>query len=143
MNRRTINEDQLAVVRLESALRAAEGELAAARRMTEVERDHAQYLVARVADIERALVEETSLWSAAAKERDLYHVQLKAIADLCIDKAGMRAVEVVDVEGPTRAVAKLIEQRDAATGRAAALDAELTRAIDDIRRLEALARGDA
>ena len=29
MNRRTINEDQLAVVRLESALRAAEEELAA------------------------------------------------------------------------------------------------------------------
>jgi hypothetical protein len=55
---------------------------------------------------------------AAVRERDGLHTSLKAVADLCIDKAGLRAMEVVGEDSPPRAVAKIIEQRDAAIARA-------------------------
>jgi hypothetical protein len=84
----------------ESDLAALEDRIAGA----ESERDEYR----RERDELRAQLEQ------AERERDELHATLKAVADLCIDKAGLRVCECVAVDAPPRAVAKIIEQRDEA-----------------------------
>lgn len=67
------------------------------------------------------------------KERDLLHASLKAIADLCIDKGGLRVVECVAVDAPPQTVAKIIEQRDVAIARAEQAE-RATGSLPELRR---------
>lgn len=61
------------------------------------------------------------------RERDRLHAVLKAVADLCIDKGGLRIMQVVAEDSPPKAVAMIINQRNAAIARAETTETLVTR----------------
>lgn len=67
-----------------------------------------------VVDVEEAI----RLLEKSKTEAARLHDTLKAVVDVCIDKGKLRAVECVAEDAPPRAVAKIVEQRDAAIARA-------------------------